>query len=242
MHFGLIGQTLSHSFSKEYFTQKLKMLGISGQYDLFEIPSIEVFPEVLNQNPILSGLNVTIPYKTAIIPYLDELDETAKSIGAVNTIAFHNGKTKGYNTDCFGFEQTLLRLFPLEKKRNALIFGIGGSAKAVEYVLRKYDFVITKVSRIATATSIAYQDVNEAIIHQTTLLVNCTPVGMHPSTTAVLPLAFHLFSEQHYFIDLIYNPSKTATALQLETFGVHCTNGLEMLHAQAEKSWDIWNS
>lgn len=241
MHFGLIGKTLSHSFSKEYFTQKLKMLGITGTYHLFELPSIAAFPDVLKRNTNLKGLNVTIPYKTAIIPYLDELDETAKSIGAVNTIAYHNGKTKGYNTDCFGFEQTLLHHFPLEKQRTALLLGTGGSAKAVEYVLRKYKFEITKVSRVATLNSITYQDVNEAILQQTSLLVNCTPVGMYPNADDKLPLPFHLFSTQHYFIDLIYNPAKTATTLALEAKGVHCTNGLAMLHAQAEKSWEIWN-
>jgi shikimate dehydrogenase len=191
MHFGLIGKTLTHSFSKEYFTQKLKHTGHNRHYDLFELPSIAAFPAVFNETQILKGLNVTIPYKTAIIPYLDELDETAKSIGAVNTIAFHNGKTKGYNTDCFGFEQTLLHHFPLEKQRTALILGTGGSAKAVEYVLQKYKFEITKVSRIATSNSIYYQDVNEAILQQTSLLVNCTPVGMYPNTDD--KFAFTLF-------------------------------------------------
>lgn len=242
MHFGLIGKTLTHSFSKEYFTQKLNTLGISGTYDLFELPSIDAFPDLLQQHPSLKGLNVTIPYKTAIIPYLNELDETAKTIGAVNTIAFNNGRTKGYNTDCFGFEQTLLQHFPLEKQRTAIILGTGGSAKAVEYVLQKYNFEITKVSRIATSTSISYQDINEAKIGTNALLVNCTPVGMYPNTDGILPLPYYLSSDQHYFIDLIYNPAKTASALQLEAHGVHCTNGLAMLYAQAEKSWEIWNS
>lgn len=242
MHFGLIGKTLTHSFSKEYFTQKLNTLGISGQYDLFELSSIEAFTALLQQHPLLKGLNVTIPYKTAIIPYLDEVDEIAKTIGAVNTITFNNGKTKGYNTDCFGFEQTLLLHYPLKKQRTAILLGTGGSAKAVEYVLQKYDFEITKVSRIATATSITYHDINEAIIATNALLVNCTPVGMYPNTEEFLPLPYSLFSDQHYFIDLIYNPTKTATALQLDTVGVHCTNGLKMLYAQAEKSWEIWNS
>jgi len=242
MHFGLIGKTLTHSFSKEYFTKKLNTLGISGHYDLFELSSIEVFPALLQQHPLLKGLNVTIPYKTAIIPYLDEVDEIAKTIGAVNTIALNNGKTKGYNTDCFGFEQTLLQHFPLAKDRTALILGTGGSAKAVEYVLQKYEFEITKVSRVTTQTTINYQDINTSTIGKNTLVVNCTPVGMYPNTDVILPLPFHLFSEQHFFIDLIYNPAKTATTLQLETVGVHCTNGLKMLYAQAEKSWEIWNS
>lgn len=242
MHFGLIGKTLTHSFSKKYFTKKLYILGISGHYDLFELSSIEAFPSLLQQHPLLKGLNVTIPYKTAIIPYLDELDETAKSIGAVNTITLKDGKTKGFNTDCFGFEQTLLQHFPLERQRTAIILGTGGSAKAVQYVLQKYDFEITKVSRVATETTITYKNINSSIIEKNTLLVNCTPLGMYPNTDAILPLPYDLFRDQHYFIDLIYNPAKTATASALEAKGVHCTNGLVMLYAQAEKSWEIWNS
>lgn len=242
MHFGLIGKTLTHSFSKEYFTQKLNTLGISGHYDLFELPSIEAFPALLQQHPSLKGLNVTIPYKTAIISYLDEIDTIAKTIGAVNTIAFKHGKTKGYNTDCFGFEQTLLQHFPLEKQRTAIILGTGGSAKAVEYVLQKYEFEITKVSRVVTDTTITYQEINKEIIEKNTLLVNCTPVGMHPNVEDKLPLPYHLFSDQHFYIDLIYNPTKTATALALEANGVHTTNGLVMLYAQAEKSWAIWTT
>ena len=242
MHFGLIGKTLTHSFSKKYFTKKLYILGISGHYDLFELSSIEAFPSLLQQHPLLKGLNVTIPYKTAIIPYLDELDETAKSIGAVNTITLKDGKTKGFNTDCFGFEQTLQHHFPLTHSRTALIFGTGGSAKAVEYVLKQYNFEIMHVSRYASPKHITYSGIDSSVANKHQLLINCTPRGMYPQVAETLPLPFALFGEQHYFIDLIYNPEKTATAIQLEANGVHIANGLEMLYAQAEKSWEIWMS
>jgi shikimate dehydrogenase len=240
MHFGLIGQTLSHSFSKEYFTQKLGALGISGRYDLFELADIADFPSLLKKHSLLKGLNVTIPYKSSIMPYLDEIDDTAMSIGAVNTVQIKNGKTKGYNTDCFGFEQTLLRFFSFDFPHKALIFGTGGSAKAVAYVLKKYNFDVTYISRIPNSNNLSYASINEALLKESALLVNCTPVGMFPNIDATLPLPFNLFGANHYFIDLIYNPSITATAVQLEANGVHITNGLDMLYAQAEKSWEIW--
>lgn len=236
--FGLIGKTLGHSFSKNYFTEKFGQEKLPFSYTNFELKTIEEFPALLRENLELRGLNVTIPYKTQIIPFLDELDEKAAKIGAVNTIKITNGKTKGFNTDVFGFEQSLFRW--CKKTSKALILGTGGASLAAKFVLEKNGFDVKLVSR--SNEPLKYEDLNEEIISSTTLLVNCTPVGTFPNIDdEPLPLPYHLFSDKHFYFDMIYNPVKTQTALLLEKQGVHLKNGLEMLKLQAEKSWEIWN-
>lgn len=247
--FGLIGKTLAHSFSKNYFTEKFQRENLPFQYDLFELKTIEEFPALILANPHLRGLNVTIPYKTQILPFLDEIDDEAAKIGAVNTIKFTNGKLKGFNTDVFGFEKSLFAFLPEKIGTKALIFGTGGASLAAKFVLEKNGFNVAFVSRKKLATEaleagnfLTYEDLNEQIISSTSLLVNCTPVGTFPNVDEEpLPLPYKLFSDQHFYFDMIYNPAKTRTAELLEKQGVHLKNGLGMLIFQAEKSWEIWN-
>lgn len=242
MHLGLIGKTLSHSFSRDYFNKKLHSQNISGHYDLFELATIDEFPHFLQLHQNLNGLNVTIPYKTSIIPYLDVLDETAKAVGAVNTIQIKDGTIIGYNTDCYGFEKAFIKFKNSILTPNALILGTGGAAKAVEYVLHSRGFTCQFVSRNKTGSTLQYADINQNIVNECCLIVNCSPCGMYPLENEALPLPYSLFNEKHIFIDLIYNPAKTLTAKYLELRGVKTINGLDMLYAQAEKSWEIWNS
>lgn len=238
--FGLIGKTLAHSFSKNYFTEKFTQEKLPFSYDNFELKTIDEFPALLHENSQLRGLNVTIPYKTQIIPFLDELDEEAEKIGAVNTIKITNGKTKGFNTDEFGFEQSLFKW--CKKTSRVLIFGTGGAALAAQYVLQKNKIPFQNVSRKKQSGVLTYEELTKEIISKTSLCVNCTPVGTFPHIDdEPLPLPYEWFSENHFYFDIIYNPAKTKTAAFLEKQGVHLKNGLEMLELQAEKSWKIWN-
>lgn len=240
--FGLIGFPLTHSFSKGYFEDKfLKEKITDCIYDIFPLERIEDFQSLCNQYHNLAGLNVTIPYKEKIIPYLDKLDETAVNIGAVNTIKFTEGKKIGYNTDAYGFEMSLLPLLKPHHK-TALILGTGGASKAVEYVLSKNGISYQHVSRIRTEKAIHYEDVNEMIIHKSTLIINCTPVGMHPDTDEAPEIPYQYLTSKHLLYDLIYNPADTQFLILGKEQGAQTKNGLEMLHLQAERSWQIWNS
>ncbi|HEY0262156.1 MAG TPA: shikimate dehydrogenase, partial [Chitinophagales bacterium] len=206
VEFGLIGKALGHSFSKNYFTEKFQREKLPFQYDLFELKTIDEFPALLRENAMLRGLNVTIPYKTQIIPFLDELDEEAEKIGAVNTIKFTNGKTKGFNTDVFGFEKSLHSFFPATRNKTALIFGTGGASLAAKFVLEKNGFKVDFVSR--SNANLSYKNLNEKIISETSLFVNCTPVGTFPHIDdEPLPLPYELFSDNHFYFDMIYNPA-----------------------------------
>lgn len=251
VQFGLIGKTLAHSFSKNYFFQKFERENLPYSYANFELKTIDKFPKLLKENPQLIGLNVTIPYKTQIIPFLDELDDEAEKIGAVNTIKITNGSLKGFNTDVFGFEKSLFDFVPQTVEKSALIFGTGGASLAAKFVLEKNGFDVKFVSRATsvaealeatTRKSLTYESLNETIISQVSLIVNCTPAGTFPNIDSEpLPLPYKLFSDKQFYFDMIYNPAKTKTAVLLEKQGVHLKNGLEMLELQAEKSWEIWN-
>lgn len=238
-NFGLIGKKLSHSFSKEYFTKKFKELSIDSSYELIELESISEIEDFIKQNKF-KGLNVTIPYKESIIPYLDELDVISTSIGAVNTIKFENGKSKGYNTDYFGFKQSLLS-FISSMNVKAIILGAGGASRAVQKVLLdlKIDFEV--VSRKANENCISYDELNEEIIETHKLIINTTPLGMFPNILLYPDIAYNCITNEHYCFDLIYNPDETTFILNAKSKGAKVKNGLEMLHGQAEKSWDIWN-
>lgn len=238
---GLIGYPLSHSFSPGYFADKFEKEQIFGwQYDAYPIADIADFPTLWNDIPDLVGLNVTIPYKQQVIPYLDELDETAAKIGAVNTIKKVDDKLIGYNTDAFGFEASLLELLGENTVRKALILGTGGASKAVEYILSKNDIAHQYVSRTAKEGQITYDDIDVGILTSHTLIVNTTPLGMYPNIDNCPDLDYNSISSDHYFLDLVYNPPKTLFLKQGEKRGAAIMNGLMMLHQQAEEAWRIW--
>ena len=239
--YGLIGKSLSHSFSKKYFTEKFDGLSLTdSEYINVEIETIEEFIEKLKElKP--RGLNVTIPYKEEIIPYLDELDEVAKEIGAVNTIVFKNGKLKGYNTDAFGFHQSIKPFFKSQHER-ALILGTGGASKAVEYILKQYGVDFLFASRSETNANILnWNDVNENVIKQHLLIINCTPLGMYPDVDTKPEIPYSALTDKHLLVDLVYNPEETLflkLGKENEAKGI---NGLTMLKQQAEQSWRLWN-
>jgi shikimate dehydrogenase len=238
---GLIGYPLSHSFSPGYFADKFEKEQISAwQYDAYPIPDIADFPKLWKDIPDLVGLNVTIPYKQLVIPYLDELDETAAKIGAVNTIKKVGNKLIGYNTDAFGFEASLLELLGKNKVQKALILGTGGASKAVEYVLSKHNIAYQFVSRTAKEGRLIYDEVNADILTFHQLIVNTTPLGMYPNIDNCPKLDYNHISMKHYLLDLVYNPSKTLFLKQGEERGAATMNGLMMLHQQAEEAWRIF--
>jgi shikimate dehydrogenase len=239
--FGLIGKTLSYSFSKDYFQRKFAELNTQDSYENFELGHIEEIKQLLSDES-LSGLNVTIPYKEAVIPFLDKLDPIAKEIGSVNTIAFIDGQTVGYNTDIIGFENSL-KPFLEHGMDRALILGTGGASKAVAYVLKKIGLDILLVSRSpSNENEIAYEDCNANAVKWHRLIVNTTPVGTSPNITQAPAIAYDGIAENHLLYDLIYNPAKTQFLAEGEERGASIQNGLSMLKIQAEKSWEIWNS
>ncbi|MCZ4409666.1 shikimate dehydrogenase [Cryomorphaceae bacterium 1068] len=239
--FGLIGETLAYSFSKDYFQKKFTDLQIRATYENFELAEIEEVAKLLSIEQ-LSGLNVTIPYKEAVIPFLDEIDPTAKEVGSVNTIKFKNGKTIGYNTDVIGFENSL-KPFLEHGMDRALILGTGGASKAVAYVLKKIGLDLLFVSRNPSGSNeISYQECNSNAVKWHRLIVNTTPVGTSPNITDAPPIAYKGITKSHLLYDLIYNPPKTLFLKEGEARGASIQNGLSMLKIQAEKSWDIWNS
>ena len=242
---GLIGYPLSHSFSKKYFTKKFENEGISNcSYELFPIEKIELLPQLIRSQPNLVGLNVTIPYKEMVQAYLDEIDASAALVGAVNTIKIQTGKLKGFNTDVYGFECSLLQklkeigldIYNLK----ALILGTGGAAKAVAYVLKKLHINYQYVSRKKDKAFLTYQAIDASIINQYHLIINTTPLGMSPQTDNCPNLPYHVLSPQHLLYDLVYNPPLTLFLKKGIEQKSHIKNGLEMLHLQAEKAWDIW--
>ena len=236
--YGLIGEKLGHSFSKEFFTRFFQKEGIDADYTNIELESLVDVVEIARN---FKGLNVTIPYKEQILSYLDEVDPVAQEIGAVNTIQIRNGKWKGYNTDVFGFHQSI-KPFLTNKHERAIIFGTGGASKAVKYVLEKIGVDVLFVSRTPSgANQFQLQDVNEHMIKACKLLVNCTPIGMYPKIDEVLDIPFSYLTDQHLVVDLIYNPVKTLFLQKTEEYGATILNGESMLHEQALKSWEIWN-
>lgn len=239
--YGLIGYPLSHTFSPQYFAKKFAEEKIDASYDAFPIPNIKEFPKFLLSHSDLRGLNVTIPYKSAIIPYLDTLSEAATNIGAVNCISIDNGIKTGHNTDIIGFEKSLLPLLQTQHKK-ALILGSGGASLAVAYVLDKLEIPYTVVSRQHIHGSITYASLIENIIAEHTLIINTTPLGTYPAVNAAPPIPYNAISKQHLLYDLVYNPEETMFLSMGKKRGAVIKNGWEMLHIQAEASWDIWNS
>ena len=243
--FGLIGATVSHSFSKAYFDEKFFREGLRDyHYELFPLTNIEELESLLKNTRGLSGLNVTIPYKEQVFKYLDEVDGFAKKIGAVNVIRIKDGKLQGYNTDSDAFRETLEKWLPKDKTFNALILGTGGSSKAVQEALKKLQIDYKLVSREAKKGILTYQDLDKdaSILTSYNLIINTTPLGMSPNTENMAPLDFEKIGSEHYVYDLIYNPARTMFLQKAEMRGATIKNGLEMLHVQAEKSWMIWNN
>jgi shikimate dehydrogenase len=240
--FGLIGKTLKHSFSKNYFTQKFREEHIKDcVYESFELQSIGELPGLLTTYPDLKGLNVTIPYKEEVISYLEERNEVVQETGACNCIKIISGKLHGFNTDVIGFKKSLQpKLKPHHKK--ALILGSGGAAKAVKYALRELNIDHLIVSRRKETGDLGYEDVDDEILKQYTLIINTTPLGMYPNVNDDPPIPYEFITPQHFLFDLVYNPEKTKFLQHGEKQGAQVANGYEMLILQAEESWRIWNN
>lgn len=243
--FGLIGRFLSHSFSKAYFDEKFFREKLTDyKYDLYPMPVIDDLKNLLQANPELRGLNVTIPYKEEVIPFLDEIDEAAKKIGAVNVIDIRNKRLKGYNTDSAAFLKTLEHWADLLDGQKALILGTGGSSKAVKTALAKMNISFDSVSRDPNRAQYTYGQLKDdpAIVGARRLIINTTPLGMSPDTNLFPEIPYEQLTEHHLIYDLIYNPARTQFIQKAEMRGCSVKNGLEMLHIQAEKAWEIWNS
>ena len=239
--FGLIGYPLGHSFSKRYFAEKFSAEGISdARYELFPLEDIQEFPALLTRNPELRGLNVTIPHKQQVIPYLDELDETAARIGAVNVIKFADGKIIGYNSDYQGFMQALQHFYPCYSPSQALILGSGGASKAVQLVLEQLNIPFRVVARNPEAGQLHYSELSAEIMNSCALIVNTTPLGTFPHLDSCPPIPYEYLSSHHYLFDLVYNPEETLFMRKGLAKGAKVKNGYEMLCLQAEVAWQIW--
>ncbi|TVR37079.1 MAG: shikimate dehydrogenase [Cryomorphaceae bacterium] len=238
--YGLIGYPLHHSFSKTYFAAKFEREGIKDAvYRNFEIEDIRDFTSLLESNRALCGLNVTIPYKRAVIPFLDGLDPHAETIGAVNTIHFSDGRKTGYNTDWIGFRQSLEPyLKPYHDK--ALILGSGGASLAVQYALKQMRIDFLVVSRSLGTHHLSYSDLSKDLLKDHRLILNTTPLGTTPNVESMPPITLEGIGSKHLVFDLIYNPPQTRFMIESEKLGAQTLNGYQMLVAQAEAAWDIW--
>lgn len=256
-HYGLIGYPLGHSFSQRFFSEKFAREGIAdARYDLFPLPDIEMLPQLLEENPDLCGLNVTIPHKETVVRYLHDLDETARAVGAVNTIRIRAGRLTGFNTDTVGFRLSLLSWLAeqglaVSDVRRALVLGTGGAAKAVGFVLEKLAVEVVFVSRGGlrfrkfekfpkSPVVVSYADLRRFSPADFTLLVNATPLGAYPDTDICPPIPFAALDARHLVYDLVYNPAETLLLRRAEDQGAAVKNGLEMLQLQAEAAWKIW--
>ena len=238
--YGLIGYPLTHSFSPAYFKKKFAQNQIYARYDAFPLASIQELNELLLAYPDMAGLNVTIPYKAAVIPLLDQIDSVAAEINAVNCISFSKGKKIGYNTDATGFAQSLNPLLHSQHTR-ALILGTGGSSKAVAYVLSQLGIGFQKVSRIKREGMITYEEITGDVMKQSKLIINTTPAGMYPNVDTFPPIPYELLGKGHLLYDLVYNPDETRFLAKGRDKGAVIKNGFEMLQLQADASWEIWN-
>ena len=242
--FGLIGYPLGHSFSQRFFTEKFAREHIpDARYELFPLPDCAGLPQLLAAHPDLCGLNVTIPHKESVLPWLDALDETARQVGAVNCIRIRDGRLTGYNTDVYGFEQSLRNTGFLNASLpiHAFILGTGGAAKAVAYVLRNMQIPFQFVSRHPAEGQIGYAQLATLLAAGRALIVNATPLGTFPQVETMPPLPIDQLSAEHLVFDLVYNPPETLLLRQAQAQGCALQNGLEMLYLQAERAWEIWN-
>lgn len=248
--FGLIGYPLSHSFSQKFFTEKFLQENIvNAHYNNFPISSMESFAALWKENPNLEGLNVTIPYKKEVIPFLHHSSPVVQEINACNCIRKFNNELYGYNTDVIGFEKSLLP-FLQPHHSHALVLGTGGAAAAVRWVLQKLNIQFQLVSRKANSieantemkASLSYDQLAASVIETHTLIINTSPLGMYPNTNEAPPIAYEGLTAQHHLYDLVYNPTETLFMQKGLEKGATVQNGLAMLHIQAEESWAIWNA
>ncbi len=240
--YGLIGYPLTHSFSKTYFEQKFVNENLhQHRFELFPIPEINEFEEIIISQKDLKGLAVTIPHKQTIMPLLSAISDEAKAIGAVNCVKVNEGKTIGFNTDVVGFEKSLKPLLQ-QQYNHALVLGTGGASKAVQYVLHKLSIPFLLVSRFNNKGSITYQQLNEKLFEENLLIINTTPVGMTPNEDECPNIPYQYLTKNHLLYDLIYKPAKTVFLQKGEQQGCVIKNGFEMLILQAEENWKIWNS
>lgn len=242
--FGLIGRSLAHSFSKEYFSRKFAVQGLADcRYELFELADMAELPALLAARPQLEGLNVTVPYKELVLPYLNELTPTAARVGAVNVIHRQpDGRLIGHNTDYIGFRKSLEDFYPLQGEAGqALVLGKGGAAKAVAAVLSDLGIPHEFVTRQGRAGSLQYDSLDPLLMAHYRLIINTTPLGTFPNVDECPRLPYAALTPQHYLYDVVYNPAETLFMRQGLAAGAHVKNGLEMLQLQAEASWEIWN-
>jgi shikimate dehydrogenase len=242
--FGLIGYPLGHSFSKKYFDKKFVEENLNDcSFELFPIKQINEFQKLVADNSILKGLAVTIPYKQSVLPFIHYVTVAAKDIGAVNCIKFTDGNLTGHNTDVVGFEKSLVPLLKPHHSK-ALVLGTGGSSKAVQYVLKqlKIDFLLVSRDKSNIPNCITYDDIDEKIIIEYTIIINCSPVGMTPNEHVAPAIPYNLLLANHLLYDLIYAPEKTLFLQKGESYGCTIKNGFEMLVIQAEENWKIWNA
>ena len=239
--YGLLGYPLSHSFSPDYFKTKFEEEGINdAEYSLFENPDLLGFLDQIPELKNLVGFNITIPFKQAVLPFLHSISNEASYVGAVNTVKLKNGKLLGYNTDVYGFKQSLLPLLN-QYHQKALIFGSGGASKAVNYVLKELNIQTVIVSRYSQRGHVTYNQLNENFIKNYNILINTTPLGMYPNSNSAVDIPYQFISINHLCYDLIYNPAQSLFLQKAADQGATIKNGMEMLELQAERSWEIWN-
>lgn len=239
--YGLVGKNIAYSFSRNYFSEKFAALGITdSEYVNFDMPDISGIRKIIADNPNLKGLNITIPYKESVIPYLDSLSETAAAIGAVNTVKIdENGKSEGFNTDVFGFQKSLQSLLQTHHQK-ALILGTGGASKAVAFALETLKIPYRFVSR-SNSEAIPYDSITANTFEEFQIIINTTPVGTFPNVDDCPEIPYEHFTPRHIAFDLVYNPAQTQFLKNAKKFGAITKNGLEMLQLQAEKAYEIWN-
>lgn len=244
--YGIIGNKLDHSFSPNYFRNKFKQLGIEADYLKFELNEITELPLLISDAKNLSGLNVTVPFKEKVIPFVDDLSSDARSVGAVNTIRILRTtgeiKIRGYNTDVIGFRKTIEPLIIKRKNLQALVLGSGGSSKAVTYVLMQLGIPYQLVSRKPGNDKLSYASLNQEIVSEFKLIINTTPLGMFPDLHSFPDIPYHFLTRKHILYDLVYNPEVSQFLLKGQKQNTIIENGLKMLHAQADASWKIWQT
>lgn len=238
--YGIIGYPLGHSFSRAFFTEKFQREHIDAEYVNFEIPSADMLPGIVQANPNLRGLNVTLPHKEAVIPMLDELSDEAKEIGAVNVIRVRDGRLKGFNSDIIGFMDSIRPLLKPWHQR-ALVLGTGGASRAIRVGLQRLGIEWTYVSRTPAPGRLTYADLTSELMEHYQVIVNCSPVGMFPRVDACPDIPYQLLTDRHLLYDLVYNPQETLFLKRGAEYGAAVKNGLEMLHLQALASWRFWN-
>jgi shikimate dehydrogenase len=242
--YGLIGYPLSHSFSEQYFTKKFEQEHLDDcVFKSFPIETITEFPALLQSNPLLKGLGVTIPYKEKVLPYISLLSDEVKQIGATNSIKISGPNLIAYNTDITGFEKSFVKSLKPHHRR-ALVLGTGGASKAVQFVLKKLniEFIVVSRNSVQRSKVINYNMITDEVMSDYTIIINCTPVGMWPHDSDAVDIPYNFITPSHYVFDLIYRPAKTLLLQKSEERGATIQNGYEMLVIQAEESWKIWNS